>query len=115
MPKGSTHKTVEEMTDHKGREVLGSAQRVLRLLHNVHQLLGWRGHEGREGIGGRARNVLYPIQRPQDGCHLGQLEVVDVHVDMELRDPLQRCLLLVQLHEEGAQDALADALAAVQV
>ena len=88
---------------------------MLRLLYDVHQLLGGRRHEGGERVGGRTRHVLYPIQWPQDGGHLGELQMVDVHVDVELRNHLERRLLLLQLREKGPKDALADALAALQM
>ena len=103
------------MTDHECREVLWCSQRVLRPSDHLNQLLRRRGNDGREGVGGQAGDALELIERPEDRRHLGKIEVVHAHVDVELCDPLQQCLLLLQLDEEGLQDPLTDPLAALQV
>ena len=54
--------------------------------------------------------MLNTIERSQNRGHLGQFEVVDVDIHVQLYNPLQSGFLLIKLREEGPQDTLTDAL-----
>lgn len=59
--------------------------------------------------------MLDTIEGSQNGRHFGKFEVIHVHINMQLHNPFKNGFLLVELHKEGSQDPLGDALTAAQM
>ena len=95
MTVGSPHQSIEQVTDYKGREMLGCPQRVLQLPNHVNQFSRRRRDKRREGVGCQLCHVLNTVQWTEHGCHFGQLETVHIHVDVQQDDPFEDGLLIV--------------------